>query len=511
MTKISKKTFYNLSGGIDLKSSRVGQSARNNKVYWDDSFNVEILNNQGVCTQKGNIRILENDANSEIIGIHQVKPMLSDFVYLTKNGELYYYESDLSQSRHLKTLENAPIGFCAVNFLDGVVVVTGNNYPIYIKTPVAEGVTDIKIKKTDEEYVLGRAVAVYASRVWISEGSTLYFSALGNISDWESDQDAGYIGKFHSSSTEIVALCEYSGSLAVYKQDGVYLLSGSSVDDFAIKKYGNLGTLSPKSALSVDNRQYFVNISGVYALEQFGELAQIALSDNISSPVVSEFEKIDKNKFEKITVLEKMSKNQIWFFLPMVDFEFKGYFLIYDFENKAWLIRLVPYEITAAANVNGEILTADKFGSIYREDFGNTFSGKPIQFKFSTSFFDFGKPNVRKICDEVHLIFDENYENLFDFYVCKDFKKSKISDVARVQTISDKTLVFSSDTCEEYINNSSWAEDSGGFYWADFADNASRVEVFDSNYSVQLNLQSRNIGDGFGLIGIEFRDILEDL
>ena len=100
---------------------------------------------------------------------------------------------------------------------------------------------------------------------------------------------------------------------------------------------------------------------------------------------------------------------------------------------------------------------------------------------------------------------------IMKIYVCKDFKKSKISDVARVQTISDKTLVFSSDSCEEYINNSSWAEDSGGFYWADFADNASRVEVFDSNYSVQLNLQSRNIGDGFGLIGIEFRDILEDL
>ena len=510
MTKISKKSFYNLSGGINLKSTRIAQIGKNNKICWDDSFNVEILKNQGVCTQKGNMRILELEDHSEIIGIHQVKPMVSDFIYLTKNGDLYYFKSDLGESVHLKTLESAPAGFCAANFLDGVVVVCGNNYPIYVKTPAQEGITEIKIKKSEDEYVFGSAVAVYSSRVWISDGSTLYFSALGNVNDWESDQDAGYIGKFHSSSTEIVALSEYVGTLAVYKQDGVYLLSGSSVEDFAIKKYGNLGTMSSKSPLSVNNRQYFVNISGIYALEQFGELAQIALSENISSPVASEFEKIDKNKFEKITTLEKMSKNQIWFFLPIRDISCQGYFLIYDFENNAWFKRLVPYEITAVANVCGEILTADKNGSIFQEDCGNTFSGKPLEFKFSTSFFDFGKPNIRKICNEVNLIFDEGFENSFDFWVCKDHKTSKISDVARVETIDEKTLIFSNSNADN-ATNSSWADDSGGFCWADFSESGVRVEVFDSNYSVQLNFKSRNIGDGFGLVGIEFNDILEDL
>ena len=59
MTKISQKSFYNLSGGINLKSSRIAQIGKNNKICWDDSFNVEILKNQGVCTQKGNTLILE--------------------------------------------------------------------------------------------------------------------------------------------------------------------------------------------------------------------------------------------------------------------------------------------------------------------------------------------------------------------------------------------------------------------------------------------------------------------
>ena len=205
-----------------------------------------------------------------------------------------------------------------------------------------------------------------------------------------------------------------------------------------------------------------------------------------------------------------MSKNQIWFFLPIRDISCQGYFLIYDFENKAWFKRLVPYEITAVANVCGEILTADKNGSIFQEDCGNTFSGKPLEFKFSTSFFDFGKPNIRKICNEVNLIFDEGFENSFDFWVCKDHKTSKISDVARVETIDEKTLIFSNSDADN-ATNSSWADDSGGFYWADFSESGVRVEVFDSNYSVQLNFKSRNIGDGFGLVGIEFNDILEDL
>lgn len=509
MSKISKKCFYNLSGGINLKSSRIAQIGKNNKICWDDSYNVEILKNQGVCTQKGNTRILKLDNKVEIIGISQVKSMVSDFVYLTKNGELYYFNSSFNQSTLLKTFENAPLDFCAANFLDGVVIITGNNLPIYVKSAQPEGISEIQIKKSENEYVLGAAVAVYASRVWISDGSTLYFSALGSAEDWESASDAGYIAKFHSSSTEIVALSEYSGSLAVYKQDGVYLLSGSSVDDFSIKKYGNLGTLSAKSPLSVNNKQYFVNESGIYALEQFGELAQIALSDNISSPVASEFEKIDKNLYKKITTLTRIKKNQIWFFLPRVNISGEGYFLIYDFENKAWFKRLVPYEITACANVNGEILTADKNGSIFCEDFGNTFSGLPLKFKFSTSFFDFGMPNVRKICDKVNLIFDEEYENSFDFYVCKDYKTSKISDVARIDTINEKTLVFLLN--DENLNNSSWADDLDGFCWAEVSDAGARVEVFDSNYSVQLNFTSQKIGDGFGLVGIEFQDILEDL
>ena len=510
MTKISQKSFYNLSGGINIKSSRIAQIGKNNKICWDDSFNVEILKNQGVCTQKGNTLILELEEEIEIIGLNQVKSMVSDFIYLTKNGDLYYFDSNLNTSCHLKTFENEPLGFVAVNFLDGVVLLTGNNYPVYIKNSEPDGVLELKIKKSESEYVFGDTVSVFASRVWISDGCTLYFSALGNVEDWESEQDAVYIGKFHSSSTEIVALAEYMGTLAVYKQDGVYLLSGSSPDDFSIKKFGNLGAVSAKCPLSANNRQYFVNEAGIFALEQFGELAQIALSGNISAAVSEEFEFIDKANYKKITTLLKPDKNQIWFFLPRADFSGKGYFLIYDFENKAWLKRVVPFDISACATINGKILTADKSGSIYMEDFGNTFSGKPLEFKFSTSFFDFGKPNVRKICDQVHLIFDEEFENSFDFYVCKDFKTSKISDTARIDTVNEKTLIFLDENSGE-ANNSCWADDLDGFYWAEPTEGASRVEVFDSNYSVQLNFVSKKIGDGFGLVGIEFRDILEDL
>ena len=120
-------------------------------------------------------------------------------------------------------------------------------------------------------------------------------------------------------------------------------------------------------------------------------------------------------------------------------------------------------------------------------------------------------PNIRKICDEVHLIFDEEFENSFDFYVCKDYKTSKISDVTRLDTLNEKTLVFADSMDVIQVKNSYWGGENEGFYWAEPREGASRVEVFDSNYSVQLNFVSRNIGDGFGLVGIEFRDILEDL
>lgn len=60
------------------------------------------------------------------------------------------------------------------------------------------------------------------------------------------------------------------------------------------------------------------------------------------------------------------------------------------------------------------------------------------------------------------------------------------------------------------VFNSTWASPTGGFCWAEPFEEAFRTEVFDSNTSVQLHIESTKLGDEFSLVGIEFKEVLID-
>ena len=270
----------NFSGGIKLNASPVGVLANSKKIYWDDSFNVEIYKNFGVATSKGNVEIAKNQDGDGIFGITSVQN-ISD---------------DLGTISELKTLNARPERFSAIKFLNGVLILTGTNRIQFVKMAPQVEISEIKIVGVDGGEVYGKCLAQYASRVWVSDGSTLYFSSLGTCDNWDEAQNAGYISNFHTSNSEIVAMTDYAGKLAIYKTDGVYLLTGSSVDDFAINKLGNLGVIATGAVVNANNKQFFMNNSGVYALEQFGELAQIALNTTISENIQTEFLNFDIKK-----------------------------------------------------------------------------------------------------------------------------------------------------------------------------------------------------------------------
>lgn len=509
MSKENKSfTTTNFSGGIKLNANAVGLLANSKKLFWDDSYNVEIYKNFGVATTKGNLEIAKTPDNDGILGIVGTNAEYFDFLFVTESGKICHFSDDFRVVKELKTLNARPECFSAIRFYGGILILTGTNRVQFVKFGSELEVSDVVIKGKDGREVFGKCIAQYAGRVWVSDGSTLYFSSLGTHDNWDEAENAGYISNFHTNEEEILAMEDYSDRLAIYKADGVYLLSGFSVEDFSISKLGNLGVLSTGGVVSANNKQYFMSNSGIYALEQFGELGQIGLNTTISENIQPEFLKFDPKKAHLATALKFFEKNQIWFFTPNKDSEGISEVLIYDYLNSSWTKRRIPFDIRACARVNGKILTGSKDGRIFVENVGNTFSGKPIEFKFSTPFFHFGEPAKRKTIGEAYLILDENFQNSFDFGVCKNFKKDIVEDVDYTRTISPKTLVFATKESDGGKYLSTWAIDENeGFSWAEPFEEGVRVGVFDSCTSFQLNLTSKSIGDGFGLVGVEFSDI----
>jgi hypothetical protein len=293
--------YYNLSGGINTAKTRIGMGQDTKKLYWWDSKNVEILKNQGVCRQKGNVKLFSLNPAVNVLALHEYPKSTPHFVFATSSGEIYSYNDTTRVLTLLHTFDISPNAVSFTPFLDGIVIAADNNPGVYYKQ--GKDIKPLGLQNADGEPILSTTVGVFASRVWVAAGSTVYFSALGTYNNWTTDQDAGYISKFHSSTTDIVAMKEYCNNLAIYKADGVYLLSGSSPADFAVTRLANIGTMSSNSVVCADNKQYFINDNGIFYLGQAGMLSQIALSSNIANNIKEFFEQINYSKTAQAAAL----------------------------------------------------------------------------------------------------------------------------------------------------------------------------------------------------------------
>lgn len=283
--------YYNLAGGINQALTKTELGLDTKRIYWADAENVEILQNRGIVKQKGNSLFL--DIGEEVTGLFEMSAYdTSKLVITTVSGKIYIYD-ELHSKKILvnKTLSGVKPIF--LNFLNGILIMTESDGLFYLKNNSTYDVVDCELKTLSGEILTSGVMAVYKGRVWVAKDATIYYSALGTYNDFTAQGDAGYINEFHTDTGAITALKPYKDYLAVYKKDSVYLLTGSSSDDFAINLFANKGAVGANSILNVDNKQYFLS-NGIFALEQVGELNQIQLGSEISQKIKDEFSRFEK-------------------------------------------------------------------------------------------------------------------------------------------------------------------------------------------------------------------------
>lgn len=509
--------FYNLSGGINQSASKTALGIDSSKkMYWADSENIEILQNSGMVRQKGNTLLFQLSEAEKIIGLHALK---NDFTYniiiATSLGNLYIYGAKSQSITKLnKTIDGtAKVNF--VDFMDGVVAGSTKDALFYINNDEGYTIESCNLKDSNDIDVKTNIICIFASRIWVASETTLYYSALGKYNDFTTSNDAGYINNFYVDTNNITALKTYKDYLAIYKENSVYLLSGSSNKDFAINPFADKGTTSLSGVITVNNKQYFIN-QGVFSLEQAGLLSQIQLGEEISLNIKPEWENFDKTRFDEIIILHYDLKNQIWFFIPYSNENYFHTIWIYDYINQAWFKRVLPQDITTACLYNDYILTADRIGNVYREDFGNTFNGEAIGFNWKSPFLASGNSNVKKTIDEFYFILDESFDNNFDFSVCKNYDNTYKDDEDIIYSSNSNNLIWYGDNVSNNLN-SSWNYDSSNgtgdtvyALWAIGANSVYKAEISEANYSVQLCIEGKSAEQSAAIIGFEFKEITLD-
>lgn len=505
--------FYNLAGGINQAASKTALGLDTKKLYWSDSKNIEILQNSGIVRQKGNTILLTLTPAEKIIAIHQLKDTTTyNLLIATSGGKLYVYNSKNQNLTLLSKTINGSARVNMVDFLDGVVVGSKKDALFYINNDDGYEIEDCNLSDSQDNPVKADIICVYKGRLWVGSGSTLYYSALGKYNDFINSNDAGYINNFYTDTENITALKTYKDYLAVYKENSVYLLSGSSKDDFSITPFADKGTNSFSGVVTVNNKQYFIN-QGVFSMEQAGLLSQIQLGDEISLNIKTEFENFDKTRFDEIIVLHYESKNQVWYFIPYKNDDYFHTVWIYSYIDQAWFKRVIPQNITSACLFDGSIITADTEGKVYKEDFGNTFAGKPIEFIWKSPFLAAGDSNVRKTIEEFYFILDEAFDNNFNFSVYKNYDETYQDDEDNVYSSNSDNLVWYGENISESLN-CSWNYDSNDgeeetvySLWSIGANSVYKAEISESNYSVQLCIEGKLSEQNAAIIGLEFKEV----
>lgn len=504
-----KTYFYNLAGGINHAASKIALGLDTKKMYWADSKNVETLQNSGIIRQKGNTLLLQLAFAEKIIGLHSLKDGTTyNLLIATSAGKIYLYGS---KSQTFTTVNKTIDGSARVNFvdfLDGVVVGSKKDALFYINNDTGYTVESCNLSDGNNNPVKSDIISVFAGRIWVGSGSTLYYSALGKYNDFTTSNDAGYINNFYTDTNDVTALKTYKNYLAIYKENSVYLLSGSSNDDFSITAFADKGTTSFSGIATVNNKQYFIN-QGIFSMEQAGLLSQIQLGEEISLNIKPEWENFDKTRFDEIIVLHYEAKNQIWYFIPYKDDDYFHTIWIYSYIDEAWFKRVLPQDITTACLFDGYIITADADGKVYREDFGSTFNGSAVKFMWKSPFLAAGDSNVRKTIEEFYFILDETYDNKFNFSVYKNYDDTYKDDEDTVYSVNSDNLIWYGENVSEE-SNSCWCNDNAVSLWATGSNGICKAEISESNYSVQLCVEGSSADQHAAIIGLEFKEILLD-
>lgn len=495
--------YYNLSGGINQSSTKTELGLNTKNIFWADSVNMEILQNRGIIRQKGNIKFLTIPTEEKIVAIQELKyGSKIRLVIISNSGDIYIYNKDNDTFLKLDTTIEFSKKISFVKYLNGLLICSDKNKLLFLQNDEKFTLSDCNLKDVNENDICTNIVAVYKGRIWAAKNSTLYYSALGKFDDFQTSDDAGYINNFYTDADKIVALKPYKDYLAIYKEKAVYLLSGSSPDDFAIIPFADKGTCSNESVVNVNNKQYFFT-DGIYPLE-VGNLNQVMIGECISHKIKLEFSKFNSEELNRVFTLHYEAKNQVWYFIPYSNSEYFNTIWINDYVNKAWYKRVLPQNITCACVFNDKILTADDIGNIYMEDVGNSFDGKPINFMWKSPFLSLGNPSVRKSIDEFYFILDETYENNFTFSVFKNFDSENRDDIEQIFSTNLDNLHWSDD----YKNlNDVWDSDENLSFWSVSADTMYKAEISEANFSIQLCVEGSELASSAAIIGIEFKEI----
>lgn len=486
-----KLNYFDNTGGINKFSSVASLNESESKTDWFDAQNVEGHQSGGIIKMKGNTNICNTSlpANTKILGVFDyIKGNNHYPVVNTSEGNLYRLDLSTGFLTQVYSGLDQAAKCCYVNFNNGVIITNGVNVPVFYEENVgANALTGSP--------PVGLPIAVYKSRVFIASDSVLHYSALGNQNDWTTPNDAGYIANFYNDSSPVLALKNYGEFLAIYKNHSVYILSGSSPDEFSIAPVADKGSISTWSIGTVDDNQYFFSGESITPL-QFNQLGQVRLAEDISIKIKPLFDELDTLKLNQALCIPYSKKNQIWFYFSTTLSQDLDVCYIYDYFHGSWYKR-AGLPVICGAVINEVIYTGTSDGKILKEDYGDSFNGQDIEAWWLSPWFTFKNPGIPKeiISFDIWLYQDQKYP--VDIVYSKNYN-GQDQKFNTVEVTGNDILLW---------DIGSWDDDS----WSSAKAVRKKVKINGKCESLQIGVRNLFANQPFSVLGFSFDFEVADL
>ena len=407
------------------------------------------------------------------------------------DGVVYVIDT-ITDDNHLVITENAQSTLSGVNY--------------YLSTISQCNATLInEDDNTVHTNIRGLAIQYYNGRLWVGTDNGLFYSQVGQYNKWNIKYDAGVLYSIYNDSSEIKALGLFSEYLLIHKKFSTYILTCTGdATTIVVKPFSNITCESQQSWI-VSNTRYYTyskEFMDIYPLVQHTVFSDKFIGEPVTQKVRNIFHNIRSEDSDKIFCVSRPKARQMIFYLPMNNQLGSGEALIFDFQTKSWLLRIVPQEVTIAFNYNNNIYIGTQDGLVLREFSGNSFDGKPIVAYYKSPWFDWCNGYTQSFA-EFMLEIDNSYNNNFYIRTQKDGESRYEDRIISSDMLTGNALKWEGVTNNDE-NNTFWDEDQ----WASGTFENVRMLLPNNVFEdFQIEIGTKELGQSFAIYQYSFRRI----
>lgn len=367
--------------------------------------------------------------------------------------------------------------------------------------------------------IRGLAINTFCGRLIVGSGNGLYYSELGKPNGWDEqgESGAGVIQSFYNDMSDIKALGLYASYLVIHKEFASYLLSGPSPTEWTVSPFASISCDSQQSYVQTNTRYYVYSKEniGIYPLLQHTSFTDKNLGQDISRNVRNIFMQVDNDACDKIFAVRHPKKRYMIFYMPSSFGNGSSLGVVFDFQTKTWLLRLVPQNVTIAFEYNDNVYIGTRDGKILREFSGKTFDNEPINAYWKSPWFTFGDDTIYKSIEEfcITLADDDECDFYFNAYrnggntsKYRGDQENSEGLGRRINTsMLDTSALVWIGTLNDDNNNTTWDNNnwvsSGKFGQFRFPTEQSFFREY------QIEFSTKKSGQAFSIIGFGFNRV----